>query len=71
MNTKDAKLELIEWIAGLSDEGILLQIAKVKTEADKQSDEELMAALQLGIEDIEAGRIVPHEEVMKKFTKWL
>ncbi|MFO7447910.1 MAG: hypothetical protein R6W90_16220 [Ignavibacteriaceae bacterium] len=76
MNLETEKLKLIEWIAGLNDDST---IEKIKTLKDhhNQSDwwneisEEEKAAIEKGLEDIKQGRVTPHEEMKKKYAKWL
>jgi predicted transcriptional regulator len=38
--------------------------------SDEEEDEETLAAIEEGIRDAEAGRIVPIEEVRKLLPKW-
>ncbi len=73
MNTETVKLELIEWIAQLDNEQTLNELKELynaNSVKNKLSEAE-WAAIEEGQADIDAGRVVPHEEVMKKFEKWL
>jgi len=55
------------------------QIAKFKTQENKinntdwwdENSEVERAAILRGLEDIKAGRVVPHEKVKKMYKKWL
>ncbi len=46
-------------------------------EVEQESDwwdelsEEAKASIERGLKDVEAGRVTPHEVVMKKYRKWL
>ena len=76
MNLDSEKQKIIDWIASLSDESIIYKIKLLKEQEkntdwwDEISDAE-KASIKRGIEDVKAGRIVPHEEVKKKYEKWL
>ncbi len=41
------------------------------TPIDEEEDEETLAAIDEGIRDADAGRIVPIEEVRKLLPKWI
>ena len=76
MNLDSEKQKIIDWIASLSDESIIYKIKLLKEQEkntdwwDEISDAE-KASIKRGIEDVKAGRVVPHEEVKKKYEKWL
>lgn len=46
---------------------------EVEQESDWWDDlsEEAKASIERGLKDAEAGRVTPHEGVMKKYRKWL
>ena len=76
MNLDNEKLKIINWIANLSDESIIYKI-KLLREQEKNTDwwdeisEAEKASIKRGLEDAKAGRTVPHEEVRKKYEKYL
>ena len=76
MNLDSEKQKIIDWIASLSDESIIYKIKLLKEQEkntdwwDEISDAE-KASIKRGIEDVKSGRVVPHEEVKKKYEKWL
>jgi hypothetical protein len=66
-------------IENIEDEAILLDILKLlekKTELEKKDwwdliSEEEKAAIEEGIAQADRGDIIPHEDVMAKYKKWL
>lgn len=76
MNLDSEKLKIINWIASLTDESIIQKL-KLLREQEKNTDwwdeisEEEKASIQRGLEDVKAGRVVPHEEVRKKYEQYL
>lgn len=66
------KLELINWIANLDDGFLVSQLVELKEsdywneipDAEKES-------IKAGLEDAKSGRVVPHQEVMKLFEKYI
>jgi predicted transcriptional regulator len=76
MNLDSEKLKIINWIANLSDESIIYKI-KLLREQEKNTDwwdeisEAEKASINRGLEDAKAGKVVPHEEVRKKYEKYL
>jgi hypothetical protein len=72
---QDTKLDLIQWISGIQDEGVIEQLSDYKksTESDwwdELSDEE-KASIERGIEDADCGRVHSHKDVMKVFAKYV
>jgi predicted transcriptional regulator len=69
------KLELIQWVAEASEEYLIDRMLELKNEPNKdwwdEISEEEKAAIEAGLADIEAGRVIPHEEVRKVYEKWL
>ncbi len=59
MSQKELVLEVIQ---GLPDDASIDQIA---------DHVEFMAAIQKGVDDIDCGDTVPHEEIKKQLAKWL
>ena len=54
----------------LIDEMLRLKNSQAKDWWDEISEEE-KAAIEAGLADIEAGRVIPHEKVRKVYEKWL
>lgn len=76
MNLDSEKIKIIEWIANLADESMIAKIKLLKdhpTETDwwDEISEAEKASIQRGIADAEAGRLIPHEKVRKKYEQWL
>jgi len=69
MDLKAEKLELIQWLAQLTDENIIAKIRNLRNEKtdwwDQIADEERIS-IQEGLEELERGEGVSHEEVLKK-----
>jgi predicted transcriptional regulator len=38
---------------------------------EEEAPEYIKQSIERGLKDIEEGRVTPHEEVMKKYRKWL
>jgi len=75
MDIQAEKLRLIEWLAGLNDTKILYEFITLKKKKevdwwDKISAEE-RAEIEEGLAQADRGELIPHEEVMAKFKKWL
>jgi hypothetical protein len=66
----DRKLEIAHWLLELDDESVLQEIEELKNAATgdwwASLHDEDKAAVNRGIDDIEAGRISPHAEVMDR-----
>jgi hypothetical protein len=76
MNMKSEKEKLIDWIRTVDDETIIEKLKLVKdSNAENGWWEELsdaeIASIERGLADAKAGRIIPHEEVKKRYEKWL
>jgi predicted transcriptional regulator len=71
------KLEVIQWITTLEDETLieklklLMENASKKTDWWEQISETEKNAIDEGLEEVKAGKIVPQEEVKKIYEKWL
>lgn len=65
---------LIEWILRLGDAEILRQLESISN-ADKDWWDDLSpeekASIERGIAQANAGQLKSHDEVMKKYQKWL
>lgn len=70
------KQDLKNWIDTLEDQAILQNIKMLKDESEGKdwwndiSDAEKVG-IDRGLADAEAGRTTPHQEVRKKYEKWL
>lgn len=76
MNIEVEKLKLIEWITHITSDSVLEKIKLLK-EKHSESDwweeitEEEKASIEKGLEDVKAGRVIPHSEVKKEYAKRL
>jgi len=70
------KLEIIKWVKGLKDETAIEKLRLLRKQPERSdwwsevTDEE-KAAIDKGLEDIKAGRVIPHQEAKKLYEKWL
>lgn len=77
MNIQAEKLELIEWLAGLTDQTLIERIKFLKETQSPQADwwEAISVAerddIDQGLEDARNGKVTAHEEVRKRYEKWL
>ncbi len=74
MQIETAKLELIEWLTKVENEDMLSALLFYKNthEADNRADEltdKQKAAIEEGLEDEKAGRLIPSSEVWKKYGR--
>lgn len=70
------KLEIIKWVTTLKDDTSierLKMLMNTREQADwwEQISEEEKAAIDKGLADSKAGRLIPHEEVKQLYEKWL
>ena len=76
MNIKTEKLKLIEWLVALQDLTILEKLKFLKDNPnitdwwDTISEQE-KESIDRGLKDIENGNTTSHNEVRKKYGKWL
>lgn len=75
MDIQAEKHKLIEWLTSINDQNI---IEKIKLFRDNLSDntdwwETISQAekdsIDRGLKDIDGGRVIPHNDVMKKYGK--
>ena len=72
MGTEAMKLELIEWLAQLKDPGMVTSLFNLK-KANEAKDwyvelnPEQKASIDRGLADAAAGRVVPSEEMWKRY----
>ena len=75
MDIQAEKLKLIEWLATLTDQTIIEKLKLFRENFSDKTDwwESLskseIESIDEGIRDIEAGRTLPHSEVMKKYGR--
>jgi len=73
MGHEAIKLELIEWLTKLDDSDTIdyLKIIKDSGFSDKEwwhdLTDEQKAGIERGLRDIDAGRVVSHEDVKKRY----
>lgn len=71
------KIELIEWVARLQDESLIQKIEALRKGSAKYTYEQrvpttaqdVQAKLDRAEQDLDAGRVYPHEEVEARFRK--
>ena len=72
MDIKAEKLDLIQWLLQLSDENVIAKIKELKAEDtdwwDSLSPAE-MEAIQEGIDELDRGEGIPHEQVMEEVRR--
>ena len=74
LNIQNKKLELIQWLSTIEDASLLDKILALRKQEkdwwDTISDDE-KASIKRGIADADAGKLIPHSEVRKRYEKWL
>ena len=76
LNVEKEKLEIIKWVTSLKDNTAIERLRMLRTNP-KKSDwwneitSEEKAAIDKGLADIKAGRVIPHKEAKKLYEKWL
>lgn len=75
MDIQAEKLQLIEWLAGLNDTEILHEFINLKKrkEVDWWDDisSEERSEIEEGLAQADRDEVLPHKEVIAKYTKWL
>lgn len=77
MDTKAEKLDLIEWISKLRDEGIVHQLIEFKKNYSKNQEwwnnlkGEELESINRGLKDFEDGNIHSHDIARKVYEKYL
>ena len=71
MNIQSEKLDLIRWIAGITDEQVLQQFISLKRISNQETDltDAQKKSVDLAFKDIEQGRIYTHEQVMQQVNE--
>lgn len=71
---QNKKLELIQWLSTVEDISLLDKILALrKQEKDwwKTISDDEKAAIEEGIAQADAGKLIPHSDVRKRYEKWL
>lgn len=71
MDIHAKKLELIQWIAGINDPKLISQFVEFKQSNLSEEDKLIVESLEKGIQNIKNGKVKNHQEVKKKYDKWL
>ena len=75
LNIQDIKIELIQWITTLDNASTIQKIVKLRKNDSEdwwnEISESEKKSIEQGIEDADAGRLVPHSEAKKVYEKWL
>jgi hypothetical protein len=73
MGLEAIKLELIEWLTKLDDQDTINYLKVVKDSSSDKKDwwqsltEDQKQGIMRGLQDIEAGRVIDHDEVKKRY----
>ncbi|MBE0637809.1 MAG: hypothetical protein IH598_04760 [Bacteroidales bacterium] len=73
MTQETIKLELITWMANLTDLETINYLKIIKDESSKGEDwwddltNEQKAGIERGLKDLDDGRIIPHETVKNRY----
>lgn len=73
MNLEAEKLSLIQWLAQVTDEEIIDKIKTLRASTSDWWDQitiEERTEIEEGLSQANSGKVIPHEEVMKKYRKW-
>jgi hypothetical protein len=75
MNIKAEKLKLIDWIIALRDESVIEKIKVIKEHENTDwwdiISEAEREAIKQGLNDLENGKTLKHEDVKNIYGKWL
>jgi predicted transcriptional regulator len=76
MNYLELKNTLHEMIDQVNDPKVLYVIQELlknqsQTDFWDELPNEVKASIEIGLKQAENGEVIPHEEVMKKYEKWL
>ena len=73
MGLEAIKLELIEWLTKLDDKDTINYLKVVKDSSSEKKDwwhslsEKQKQGIMRGLQDIEEGRVIDHEDVKRKY----
>lgn len=69
------KLKLIQWLIEVRDKSIIKEFIALKELKETNGWDEISpeekAEIEEGLAQADRGEVVPHEEVMAKYKKWL
>ena len=75
MDIQAEKIRLIEWLAGLNDTKTLTEFISLKKKKEADWWDEISTAeraeIEEGLAQADRGEVVPHDEVMASYKKWL
>jgi len=78
MDIKELRADLHNMIDKISDHNVLTAVKTLLSgKVDKESDwwdtisEEERGEIQQGLKEADRGEVAPHEEVFKRYKKWL
>lgn len=74
MDVQLEKYKIIEWITSLKDVSVIKRLKSLKDESQDEDWWDTLSVaekegIQKGLQDIEDGNIIAHEEVVKKLKK--
>lgn len=85
MDIQATKLELIKLLMAVENESLLQEIKSIlksnsnsvseeilayTTKGEPLTNEEYLAKIQQGLDDIEAGRVISHEDLLNEIKTW-
>lgn len=74
MDMKAEKLGLIQWLAQLTDERMIVKILALRKEQEDWWDQitaEEKAEIEEGLLQADRGEVKSHSEIRKKYERWL
>ena len=75
MDLQARKIQLIQFLTLTSSETLIEKMEKLiqkdKTDFWEELSPELQSAIEKSIAQANSGKIIPHEEVMKKYSQWV
>lgn len=74
MDMKAEKLGLIQWLAQLTDESMIVKILALRKEQEDWWDQitaEEKAEIEEGLLQADRGEVKSHSEISKRYERWL
>ncbi len=71
MSTKEAKLELIEWLVGIKDDSTIARLVNMMEDQKRVSIEEYNNEIDSAEQRVASGSFVPHEDLKSESNKWV
>ncbi|MDQ3111103.1 MAG: hypothetical protein M3R17_14515 [Bacteroidota bacterium] len=75
MSLAATKLELVERLLKTEDKNVIKYIKAIFDSHEgswfEELPDEVKKSVEKGLEDTKNGKVIPHEEVRKKYQKWL